>query len=62
MNIIKRIIKKLKKQNPYIEKRLDNADIIIAENEKLTRVERLKRFDDYYKSKNLKQWKIANIK
>jgi hypothetical protein len=62
MNIIKRIIKKMKKQNPYIEKQLDNADIIIAVNEKLTRVERLKRFDDYYKSKDLKHWEIAHNK
>jgi hypothetical protein len=62
MNIIKRIIKKIKKQNPYIEKQLDNADIIIAENEKLTRAERIKRFDDYYQSKDLKHWEIAHNK
>jgi hypothetical protein len=62
MNIIKRIIKKLKKQNPYVEKQLDNADIIIAENEKLTRVERLKRFDDYFKSKNKNLWEAGHKK
>jgi hypothetical protein len=62
MNIIKRIIKKIKKENPYIEKQLDNADIIIGEKEILTREQRHKRFDDYYKSKDKKHWKIANDK
>jgi hypothetical protein len=30
------------------------ADIIIGESEKLTREQRIKRFDDWYKSKDLK--------
>jgi hypothetical protein len=62
MNIIKRIIKRIQKKNPYIEKQLDNADIIINEKEKLTREQRRKRFDEYYKSKDKKHWKIANDK
>lgn len=62
MNFIKRIIKKIKKQNSYIEKQLDNADIIIGDKEKLTRAERLKRFDDYYQSKNQKLWETAHDK
>jgi predicted protein tyrosine phosphatase len=62
MNIIKRIIKKIKKQNPYVEKQLDNADIIIVENEKLSREQIKQRFDDYYKSKDLKHWEIAHNK
>jgi hypothetical protein len=60
MNIIKRIIKKLKKQNPYVEKQLDNADIIVGEKEILTREQRLKRFDDYYKSRDKKLWEKAH--
>jgi hypothetical protein len=59
MNIIKRIIRTLKKQNPYIEKQLDNADIIVGEHEKLTREQRKKRFDDYYQKKDKKHWEIA---
>jgi hypothetical protein len=62
MNIIKRIMKKLKKQNPYVEKQIDNADIIIGEKEILTREQRLKRFDSYYKSKDKKHWNIAHTK
>jgi G3E family GTPase len=62
MNIIKRLIKKIKKQNPYIEKQLENADIIVGEKEKLTREERLERFDNYYKSKDEKHWKTGHKK
>jgi hypothetical protein len=62
MNIIKQIIKRIKKENPYVEKQIDNADIIIGESEKLTREQRIKRFDEYYKSKDLKHWKIGNKK
>lgn len=51
MNIIKRFIRKIQKKNPYIERQIENADIIIGENERLTREQRLKRFDDYYKQK-----------
>jgi hypothetical protein len=50
MNIIKEIINKIKK-NPYIKIQLKNADIIIGENENLTREQRRKRFDSYYKEK-----------
>jgi hypothetical protein len=60
MNIIKRLIRTLKKQNPYVEKQLAGADLIIGEKEKLTREQRLKRFDDYYKKKDEKHWKIAH--
>jgi hypothetical protein len=62
MNIIKRIIKRIQKKNPYIESQLENADIIISEKENLTREQRRKRFDDYYKSKDKKHWQIANKK
>jgi hypothetical protein len=62
MNIIKRIIKKIKKQNPYVEKQLDNADIIIAENEKLNREQIRKRFDKWYEIKDNKHWKISHTK
>jgi predicted protein tyrosine phosphatase len=51
MNILKRIIKKFKKQNPYTEKSLNNADIIIAENEKLNRQQVKKRFESWYKAR-----------
>jgi hypothetical protein len=40
-----------------VEKQLENADIIIAGNEKLTRKQRYKRFDDWYKKKDKKHWK-----
>jgi G3E family GTPase len=60
MKIIKQFIKKIKKQNPYIEKQLDNADIIVGEKENLTREERLKRFDDWYKLKDEKHWKAGH--
>jgi hypothetical protein len=60
MNIIKRFIKRIKKQNPYVEKQIDNADILIGEKETLTREQRKKRFDDYYHSKDKKHWNIAN--
>jgi hypothetical protein len=59
MNVIKRIIKRIKKENPYVEKQIDNADIIIGEKENLNRQQRIKRFDEYYKSKDLKHWQIA---
>jgi G3E family GTPase len=59
MNILKRFIKRIKKQNPYIEKQIENADIIIGEKENLTREQRRKRFDDYYKTKDKKHWDIA---
>jgi G3E family GTPase len=59
MNIIKRIIKRIQKKNPYVESQLENADIIIGEKENLTREQRRKRFDDYYKEKNKKSRKIA---
>jgi hypothetical protein len=62
MNILKRIIKRIKKQNPYIEKQIENADILIGEKENLTREQRKKRFDDYYKSKDKKHWEIAHTK
>jgi hypothetical protein len=62
MNIIKRIIKRIKKENPYVEKQIGNADIIIGESEKLNREQRIKRFDEYYKSKDLKHWQIGNKK
>jgi hypothetical protein len=62
MNVIKRLIKGLKRENPYIEKQLDNADIIIGESEKLTREQRIKRFDNWYKSNDLKHWQIGNKK
>jgi G3E family GTPase len=62
MNIIKRIIKRIKKQNPYVEKQLENADIIVGEKENLTREERLKRFDDYYKAQDEKHWKAGHKK
>jgi hypothetical protein len=52
MNIFKRIIKRIKKQNSYTEKSLDNADIIISENEKLNRQQRKKRFENWYKERN----------
>jgi G3E family GTPase len=52
MNIIKRFIRKIQKQNPYIESQLANADIIIGEKENLTREQRRKRFDEYYKARN----------
>jgi hypothetical protein len=51
MNIVKRIIKRIKKQNPYIETQLENADIIIGKKENLTREQRRKRFDDYFSYK-----------
>jgi hypothetical protein len=54
MNIIKRLIRKIQKENPYVESQLENADIIIGEKENLTREQRRKRFDDYYKAKNKK--------
>jgi hypothetical protein len=44
----------MQKKNPYIESRIENADIIISEKENLTREQRRKRFDDYYKEKNKK--------
>jgi hypothetical protein len=50
MNIIKENINKIEK-NPYIKIQLENADIIISENETLTREQRRKRFDDYYSYK-----------
>jgi hypothetical protein len=59
MNIIKRIIKRIQKQNPYVESQLENADIIIGEKENLTREQRHKRFDAYYKSKDKKHWEAA---
>jgi hypothetical protein len=59
MNIIKRIIKRIQKKNPYVESQLENADIIIGEKENLTREQRRKRFDDYYKSGHKKEW--ANV-
>jgi G3E family GTPase len=62
MNIIKRLIKRIKKQNPYVEKQLENADIIVGEKERLTREERLKRFDDYYKAQDEKHWKTGHKK
>jgi hypothetical protein len=62
MNIIKLLIMKIKKQNPYVEKELDNADIIIGEKENLTREERVKRFDSWYKSKDKKHWKTGHKK
>jgi hypothetical protein len=62
MNIIKRIIKKLKKQNPYVEKQIDNADIIVGEKELLTREQRLKRFDSYYKEQHKKLWENVHNK
>jgi hypothetical protein len=62
MNIIKRLIKRIKKENPYVEKRLDNADIIVGEKENLTREQRMKRFDDYYQNKDKKHWNIAHSK
>jgi spore coat polysaccharide biosynthesis protein SpsF (cytidylyltransferase family) len=66
MNIIKRIFNKLKKnntdvtnriktENPYIESKLENADIIIGEKENLTREQRRKRFDSYYSFKKGKK-------
>jgi hypothetical protein len=51
MNILKRFIKKLKKQNPYVEKETENADIIINDKENLTREQRKKRFNDWYSYK-----------
>jgi hypothetical protein len=60
MNIIKKLIKRIKRENHYVEKRLDNTDIIVGENENLTREQRMKRFDDYYKSKDKKHWKTAH--
>jgi G3E family GTPase len=62
MNIIKRLIKRIKKQNPYVEKQIENADIIIGEKENLTREKRLKRFDDYFKSKDPKHWEAGHTK
>jgi ATP sulfurylase len=62
MNIIKKIIKKFKKENPYIEKHLDNADIIIAGNEKLNREQIKERFNKYYQSKRSKDWKAGHAK
>jgi hypothetical protein len=56
MNIIKRLINQIKGKNPYVESQLENADIIIGRNENLTREQRRKRFDDYYRKKN---WEIA---
>jgi HK97 family phage prohead protease len=56
MNIIKRIIKRIKKENPYTEKHLDNADLIIAGNEKLNREQIKERFDSWYKVKDKKHW------
>jgi hypothetical protein len=60
MNIIKRLIKKLKKQNPYVEHQTENADIIIAGNERLNREQIKERFDNYYKSKDKKAWNNAH--
>jgi hypothetical protein len=62
MNIIKRFIRKTQKKNPYIESQLENADIIIGEKENLTREQRRKRFDEYYKLKDKKHWDIGNQK
>jgi hypothetical protein len=62
MNILKRFIKRLKKENPYVEKQTDNADIIVNDKENLTREERLKRFDNYFKLKDKKHWDIAHKK
>lgn len=61
MNIIKKIFNKLKKE-PKIKQKLDNADILISKNEKLTRIERRERFDNYYKAKDKQHWDIANKK
>jgi hypothetical protein len=60
MNIVKKFIRKIQKQNPYVESQLENADIIIGEKENLTREQRRKRFDSYYKAKDKKHWEIAN--
>jgi hypothetical protein len=62
MNILKRFIKKLKKENPFVEKQTDNADIIIGEKEILTREQRLKRFDSYYKEQHKKLWENVHNK
>jgi G3E family GTPase len=59
MNIVKRFIRKIQKKNPYVETQLENADIIIGEKENLTREQRRKRFDDYYKEKNKKNRKTT---
>jgi hypothetical protein len=59
MNIIKQFIKKLKKQYSYVEKQLDNADIIVGEGENLTREQRKRRFDAYYEKKDKKSWEKA---
>jgi hypothetical protein len=62
MNIIKKFIRKIQKKNPYIERQIENADIIIGENERLTREQRVKRFDEYYKQKFSKNWEKAHKK
>jgi hypothetical protein len=62
MNIIKRLINQIKGKNPYVENQLENADIIIGENENLTREQRRKRFDEYYKSGHKKEWNNARGK
>ena len=59
MNILK-ILKKLINKNLYIEHQIENADIIIAGNEKLNREQIKERFDNYYKSKDIKSWDNAH--
>jgi D-mannonate dehydratase len=60
MNIIKRLIKKIKKQNPYVECQTKEADILIGTSEKLSREQIRERFDNYYKVKDKKSWENAH--
>jgi hypothetical protein len=59
MNIVKKLIRKIQGKNPYTERELDNADLIVAERENLSREQRKKRFDDWYRKNNKKNWEFA---